>query len=42
MLSFPAIISFSSPLIEARSPFILPKGPATGNVVMGRNYETIP
>jgi len=33
MLSFPAPISFSSPLIEARRPFIPPKGFATGNVV---------
>jgi hypothetical protein len=42
MLSIPAPISFPSPLIEARHPFIPPKGPATGNVVRGMNYETIP
>jgi hypothetical protein len=41
MLSFPLLVSFSIPLTEARHPFIPPKGFATGNVVMGRNYENI-
>ena len=41
MLSFPPLVSFSSPLTEARHPLIPPKGFATGNVVMGRDYEDI-
>jgi hypothetical protein len=39
MLSFPLLVSFPSPLTETRHPLIPPKGFATGNVVMGRDYE---
>lgn len=39
MSSLPPLVSFSSPLTEARHPLIPPKGFATGNVVMGRKYE---
>jgi hypothetical protein len=37
--SFPLLVPFFFPLTEARHQFIPPKGFATGNVVMGRNYE---
>ena len=39
MSSFPPLVSFSFPLTEARHPLIPPKSFATGNVVMGRDYE---
>lgn len=39
MLSFLPPVSPSSPLKETRHMLIPPKGFATGNVVMGRDYE---